>query len=117
MSEFLVQSGLKAAVRSALTDLILGLCAAGLALIGAGFLLLTGYGALARELGPVWAAGLIAAGLFIMAAVILLILQARHPRPTAKVQPTAPPPIVADPAVMAVFVLGFVLSRHFLEPR
>lgn len=119
MNDFLAQSGLKAAVRSVLTDLIFGLCAAGLALIGAGFLLLTGYAALARELGPVWAAGLLAACMFLLAALTLLILRSRHPAAAANVQPTAPPPqpAVGDPAVMAVFVLGFVLARHLLPPR
>ena len=127
MRDFLAQSGLKAAARSVLVDVILGLCAAGLILIGSGFLLLTGYGALTRELGPLWAAGLMAAGMFVLAAVILIILRSRHQNPaavptatvrtTASVPLTTPPPAAADPAVMAVFVLGFVLARHFLPPR
>ena len=119
MNDFLAQSGLKAAVRSVLTDLILGLCAASLALIGAGFLLLTGYAALTRELGPVWAAGLMGAGVLLLAGLVLLILRSRHPAARAQVQPIAAPPqpAVGDPAVMAVFVLGFVLARHLLPAR
>lgn len=117
-------SGLKAAARVAIADLMLGLCAAGLALIGAGFLLLTGFWALSRELGPIQAAGLTGLGLFMLAAVVLLIRRARRmqPAPIAAAirQPvlTEPPgAAVSDPAVMAVFVLGFVLSRHFLQRR
>lgn len=107
---------------------MLGLCAVGLALIGAGFLLLCGFWALSRELGPIPAAGLTALGLFMLAAVILLIRRARRMRPVPIAAPNAasvrqpvqadpPAPAVSDPAVMAVFVLGFVLSRHFLQRR
>lgn len=117
-------SGLKAAARVAFADLMLGFCAAGLALIGAGFLLLTGFWALSREIGPVQAAGLTAAGLFLLAAIVLLIRRSRRmrPRPIAQsirqpVLAESPAPAVADPAIMAVFVLSFVLSRHFLQRR
>lgn len=113
-------SGLEAKARSALTDLILGLCAATLALIGAGFLLLTGYWALARELGSIEAAGIIGAVFFVLAAAVVFILRERHMRvpslPKSAPVP-APEPVVGDPAVMAVFVLGFMLSRHFLQRR
>lgn len=120
MSDLLAGSGLRAAARSVFADLILGLCAAGLALTGAGFLLLAGYWALSRELGAIQAAGITAAGLFALAAVIALILRARHqPGPVAPLQalPEQPPQAVGDPAVMAVFVAGFVLARHFLQRR
>lgn len=117
MNDFLAQSGLQAAARSAFADLILGLFAGLLALTGAGFLLLTGFFALTPELGPTGAAGLIGAGLFSLAALAWLILRSRHLRPVAK---PLPPPVsepVADPAVMAVFVLGFVLARRMLRQR
>ena len=113
-------SGLKAAAKSVFADLILALCAAGLALTGAGFLLLTGFWALSRELGAIEAAGLTAAGLFVLAAVMALILRARHQPGRAKpvpALPEVPPQAVGDPAVMAVFVLSFVVARHFLQRR
>lgn len=107
-------------MRSVLADLILGLCAAILALTGAGFLLLTGYWALARALGSVPAAGLIGAGLLVLAALLLLISRERrlHRKALPRSAPVAAPvPTTGDPAIIAVFVLGFVLSRRFLQPR
>jgi hypothetical protein len=116
----LAASGFRAKARAALTDVILGLCAATLALIGAGFLLLTGYWALARELGAIPAAGLIGLGLLFLAAIVLFILRERHipAKPVPQPAPlTDPEPAVGDPAVIGVFVLGFVLARHFMQRR
>lgn len=121
-----ILSALREQARAAVGQMVLALLAGLAGLAGAVFLLVAAYLSLARVVGRPEAAGMIGVGLVLAALVIVLVLRSRQglrrhtPTPRSALQGAAPLksdalPVPADPALFAVFVVGFVLARRYLR--
>ena len=90
--------------------------AAGLALLGGGFLVTAGYLALAAHYGSIIACVLMGAGLVALAALLVAIRFARS-NTSAPLAGAAPPPPPIEPLAQTAFEIGYGIGRAFFARR
>ena len=90
--------------------------AAGLALLGGGFLVAAGYLALAVHYGSIIACVLMGAGLLAMAALLIAIRFARS-KPVAPRTAAPPPPPPIEPMAQTAFEIGYGIGRALFGRR
>jgi hypothetical protein len=109
----------KAAGRDAAVSLVVGLLAAGFAVLGLGFLVAAGYVALAAQFGSVIACLILGAAFLALAALIVAVRFAgtgNRPPPQAAAAATPPPPSV-DPVAQMAFEITYGLARAYFSRR
>ena len=88
--------------------------AAGLAVLGGGFLVAAGYLALAVQYGSIIACGMMGAGLVDLAALLVAIRFARS-NTSAPLAAAPPPPI--EPLAQTAFEIGYGIGRALFARR
>ena len=107
----------KAAGRDMAINLVVALIAAGLAVLGAGFLVAAGYLALAAHFGSLNACVLMGAAFLALAALLVAIRFAGGRTPAPLAAPVRPPPPPIEPLAQTAFEIGYGIGRAIFGRR